>query len=502
MKPLMILITFALASLALESASSAAEKTTVTVGSKAFTEGYLLGELVAQTLEQQKDPDKNANVVRKFGLGQTGVLFQALKSGEVDLYPEYTGTISEAILKKPELRDFDQIQTALEPLGLMMGPPLGFNNTYAIAVTKNFADEHSLKTISDLAKLTGGVRIGFSHEFMSRADGYRALAEKYKFKFNETPQSMDHSLAYRAVENGSVDVVDAYSTDAKIDKLKLVVLEDDRNFFPYYQAVLLARKGFVERAPALWNHLKTLQSTINEVSMRKMNAAVDLERLSFQDAVSRYRGVASSGQTRSQQTFDRLIVRTKEHLFLVFVALFFSVAIGIPLGILATRHRIMGQAILLLSGTIQTVPSLALLCFLVPLFGIGTKSALIALCLYGLLPVVMNTFIGLQSIDPSLIEMTHALKLSRWQSLFRIQLPLASRNILAGIRTSAVIGIGTATLAALIGAGGYGAIILSGLAINDNGIILMGAIPAALMALTAHGIFELVSLTVIPKGLR
>ncbi len=478
--------------------SSAAQETQVTVGSKAFTEGYLLGELVAQTLEQEQ----SADVIRKFGLGQTGILFEALKSGEVDLYSEYTGTISEAILKKPELQEFDQIQKALEPLGLVMSQPLGFNNSYAIAVTKKFADDHSLKSISDLAKLSGGARIGFSHEFMSRADGYRALAEKYKFKFSALPQSMEHSLAYQAIENGSVDIIDAYSTDAKIDKLKLVVLEDDRNFFPHYQAVLLARKAFVERAPALWARLKSLESSINENSMRKLNAAVDLDRLSFQDAVNRYRGAGVSSQTGAQEVRERLIVRTKEHLFLVFVALFFSVAIGIPLGILATRHRFMGQAILLLSGTIQTVPSLALLCFLVPLFGIGTTSALIALCLYGLLPVVMNTFIGLQAIDPSLIEMTHALKLSRWQSLFRIRLPLASRNILAGIRTSAVIGIGTATLAALIGAGGYGAIILSGLAINDNNVILMGAVPAAIMALLAHGLFEILSLVIIPKGLR
>ena len=498
MKPFVTSFIMVLITVVFSSRVMAAEKPTVTVGSKAFTEGYLLGELIAQTLEQQND----AIVVRKFGLGQTGVLFEALKSGEVDLYPEYTGTISEAILKKPELQDFDQIQKALEPLGLVMSEPLGFNNTYAIAVTKKFAKDHSLKSISDLAKLTGGVRIGFSHEFMSRADGYRALAEKYKFRLTETPQSMEHSLAYQAIENGSVDIVDAYSTDAKIDKLKLVILDDDRNFFPFYQAVLLARKGFVDRAPALWAHLKTLQSNINEESMRKLNAAVDLDRLSFQEAVSRYRGVTSGGQTRSQQTRERLVIRTKEHLFLVFVALFFSVIIGIPLGILATRHRLMGQFILLLSGTIQTVPSLALLCFLVPLFGIGTTSALIALCMYGLLPVVMNTFIGLQSIDPSLIEMTHALKLSRWQSLFRIQLPLASRNILAGIRTSAIIGIGTATLAALIGAGGYGAIILSGLAINDNNMILMGAIPAAIMALLAHGLFEVVGAVAIPKGLR
>ncbi len=470
----------------------------VVVGSKAFTEGYLLGELTAQVLEAQP----NVQVTRKFGLGQTGVLFEALKSGEVDLYTEYTGTISEAILKRPELTAFDEIQKALEPLHLVMSKPLGFNNTYALAVSPGYAKKHSLKTMSDLARAGADARTGFSHEFMSRADGYRALSEKYKFHFPEIPQSMEHSLAYQAIETGSVDVVDVYSTDAKIDKLGLVVLEDDLHYFPNYQAVILARQSFVEQRPQLWTSLRSLESSIDEPAMRKMNAAVDLDHQTFQEAINHYRGNPAPVTSRFKNTTQILLMRTKEHLFLVFIALLFSILIGIPLGVLATRHKLMGQAILLLSGTIQTVPSLALLCFLVPLFGIGTTSALIALCLYGLLPVVMNTFIGLESIDPSLIEMTRALKLSAWQSLLRVRLPLASRNILAGIRTSTVIGIGTATLAALIGAGGYGAIIVSGLAINDTHLILMGAVPAAIMALLAHGLFELLGKVLVPKGLR
>lgn len=472
---------------------------TVTVGSKAFTEGYLLGELLAQTLEAQPSAP---SVARRFGMGQTGVLFEALKSGEVDLYPEYTGTIAEAILKQPQLREFDDIQRALAPLGLFMSRPLGFNNTYALAVSRAFAQKYGLHTISDLAAHAPFARVGFSSEFMSRADGYAALSKAYHLKFAETPQSMEHSLAYQAIADGRVDVVDAYSTDAKIDKLDLIVLQDDLHFFPVYDAVILARLKFLDEQPRLWKALQSLESSIDEETMRQLNAAVDIERVSFADAISRYRGVTTSDGALNHQNIERIWMRTKEHVFLVGVALFFSILIGIPLGILATRARLMGQAILLLSGTIQTIPSLALLCFLVPLAGIGTKSALIALCLYGLLPVVMNTFLGLQSIDPSLIEMTRALKLSAWQSLIRIRLPLASRAILAGIRTSCVIGIGTATLAALIGAGGYGAIIVSGLAINDTNMILMGAIPAAVMALVAHALFELLGVVLIPKGLQ
>lgn len=479
----------------------------IKVGSKAFTEGYLSGELIAQKLEASK-----FQVTRKFGLGQTGVLSEALKSGDIDLYPEYTGTISEAILKKPELKEFDEIQNALAPLGLEMSLSLGFNNTYAVAVTKAFADKYNLRTISDLAAHTADARVGFSHEFMSRADGYRALSKAYDLSFATTPQAMEHSLSYQAVESGRLDVIDVYSTDAKIQRLGLVVLQDDRSYFPTYNAVILARKTFIAANPAAWQTLRSLELSLSEEQVQKLNGMVDLDRLSFQKAVEKFLDKTASGSHKTwrakkelSQTFETakmLGVRTKEHLFLVMVALLFSIAIGIPLGVLATKQRVLGQGILLLSGTIQTIPSLALLCFLIPLFGIGTTSALIALCLYGLLPVVMNTFIGLQSIEPSLIEMTYALKLSRWQSLWRIQLPLASRNILAGIRTSAVIGIGTATLAALIGAGGYGAIIVSGLAINDNNMILMGAIPAAVMALAAHGLFELLGRVVIPRGLR
>ena len=465
----------------------------VTVGSKAFTEGYLVGELIAQTI------DGDAQVNRKFGLGQTGVLFEALKSGEVDLYPEYTGTISEAILKQPKLTNYDEIQKALAPLGLFMSKPLGFNNTYAIAVNREYAVKMGLKTISDLAAKARDARVGFSSEFMSRADGYQALSQKYGFHFSETPQSMEHSLAYQAIEDHKVDLVDAYSTDAKIDKLGLVVLEDDKQFFPRYEAVILARLALLDKEPKIWKKLQTLESSISEPAMRKLNAAVDIDKKGFAEAVGAYRGVEVKPNS---QYWDRLWMRTQEHIFLVGISLFFSILIGIPLGVLATKHRALGQGILLVSGTIQTIPSLALLCFLVPLSGIGTKSALIALCLYGLLPVVMNTFVGLQSIDSSLIEMTRALKLSAWQSLWRIRLPLASRNILAGIRTSAVIGIGTATLAALIGAGGYGAIIVSGLAINDTNMILSGAIPAALMALIAHGLFELLGHVIIPRGIR
>lgn len=478
----------------------------LTVGSKAFTEGYLLGELLAQTIES----DPNFKVTRRLGLGGTGILFEALSANEIQLYVEYTGTIAEAILKKPELKGFAEINNALATLGLIMAPPLGFNNTYALAVPATLAEKRKLSRISDLVKTANELRPGFSHEFMTRADGFKAMAQRYGLNFGGDVQSFEHSLAYEAVGDGSVDVIDVYSTDAKINKFNLRILEDDRKFFPKYEAVVLARKDFVEKYPELWSRLITLSTTIDEKTMRRLNAEVDLQGKSFNQTIRRYLRKTkkpelspSPADEESEPSFlKNLIHRTKEHAFLVGLALLFSVLVGIPLGIVASRNQILGQSILLVSGLFQTIPSLALLCFLVPLFGIGTGPALVALCMYGLLPVITSTFVGLKAIDPKLKEMSRALGLTRPQRLLRIELPLASRSIVSGVRTSAIIGIGTATLAALIGAGGYGAPIVAGLAINDNSTILTGAVPAAVMALLAHALFEAVEHWIIPKGWR
>jgi osmoprotectant transport system permease protein len=471
---------------------------TVAVGSKNFTEGYILAEIVAQKLEHEN----HLTVRRRFGMGATGILFEALTSGKIHLYTEYTGTIARAILKRPELVEFDKIQKALKPYHLVMSRPLGFNNTYALAVPRAFAEKRGLRTISDLKPIFAKLRIGIEHEFLERADGLPGLARRYGLALPIDLQPMEHSLSYEAVRHDSVDLIDAYSTDAKIEKLDLTVLIDDLKFFPKYEPVILARREFVESHPEAWRNLQALAGTVDEKTMRGLNAEVDIDKKPLSEVAANYLGYAFKSSTTFERDKARVWQRTKEHTFLVVVALLFSILIGIPLGIVATHRRSLGQGILLFSGLVQTVPSLALLCFLVPLFGIGSGSALIALCLYGLLPVVMNTFVGLRSIDPKLIEMTHALGLTPWQALIRVRLPLASLNIMAGIKTSLVIGIGTATLAALIGAGGYGAIILSGLAINDTKTILLGAAPAAAMALGAHVLFEILSWILIPEGLK
>ena len=179
-----------------------------------------------------------------------------------------------------------------------------------------------------------------------------------------------------------------------------------------------------------------------------------------------------------------------------------ATVVGLPLGILAVRSVSLGQIELMTVGMLQTVPALALLCFMIPLLGIGTLPSLVALFLYALLPIVRGTYTGLVTLDRQLLEIAGVLGLDGWRRLVRIELPLASVSILAGVRTSAILTVGTATLAAFIGGGGYGTLIVRGLALDDVSTILAGALPAALMALLVHALFELVDRLLIPRGLR
>ena len=468
----------------------------IVVGSKIFTEGYVLGELAAQTLEASRP---GVPVLRKLGMGSTGILFQSLDSGAIDVYSDYTGTLAEAVLRNPLLRSVADIHAALLRRGIVISEPLGFDNTYALAVPEDFARRQGLRTISDLARLHATVRAGFSYEFMDRQDGYPGLAARYQLDLDPAHVNrMEHSLTYQAIDQDAVDVIDVYSTDAKIRKFKLRVLEDNLGYFPSYQAVWVARAAFVARYPAQWRALRRWEGRITGTAMQELNAQADLDKRSVAQVAAGFRGASVPGQSLAGQIGRR----TLEHLWLVAVSLAFSIFVGIPLGILAVRHRRTGQVILTVSAITQTIPSLALLCFLIPVFGVGAKPALAALCLYSLLPVVLNTFTGIRGIDPRHLENARAFGLTPRQILTHIVLPLASPALLTGIRTATIVSIGTATLAALVGAGGYGVPIVSGLSLNDVPTILTGAIPAALMAWAAHAAFNLLGRFIIPAGLQ
>ena len=468
----------------------------IVIGGKIFTESYVLGEIAAQSIESST----HVPVTRKLGMGSTGILFEALKSGAIDVYPDYTGTLAEAILKRPELKSVEEIREALSGMGLTISASLGFNDTYALAVKEEFAEKNNLRSIGDLIPIESGVRAAFSYEFMDRKDGYPGLVQSYHLSFNPLKiNRMEHTLSFQAIDQNAVELIDVYSTDAKIKKLNLRVLKDDHVYFPVYKAVWVARQSFVDQHPREWQALLGLEGKISEEVMLDMNAQADIQKIPFDKIAAQFLG---SESPNAKGWLHEVARRTKEHLWLVGVSLLFSVLVGIPLGVTAVRFHAAGQAILLSSAVIQTVPSLALLCFLIPVFGVGTKPTLAALCLYSLLPVVLNTFTGIRAVNPVHLENARAFGLNRRQVLFRVVLPLASPTLLAGIKTATIVSIGTATLAALVGAGGYGAPIVSGLSLNDVPTILMGAIPAALMALVAHGVFELLGLVLIPAALR
>ena len=505
MRPIVCALLFGLQ---LVTAASADE---LVIGSKRFTESYILGEIATQTARAAGEGQvshKQGQVIHKQGMGNTAILFEALKSGGVDLYPDYTGTVARELLKS-EATDLASLNRGLQPLGLGVAVLLGFNNTYALALLDSEAKRLGLRTIGDLAKHPE-LKLGLSHEFLQRSDGWPGLQKTYGLP--QTPSGLDHGLAYEAVAAKQIDVMDIYSTDAKIAKYKLRVLEDDKRYFPEYAAVLVYRLDVPRRFPGAWAAFAKLQGVISAEQMIAMNAAAELDGKTFADVAQSFlaqtagtKPVAQAGRTGFLALlfgpdFLRL---TGQHLMLVFVSLAFAVVAGVPMGVWAARRRQAAQPILAIVGVIQTIPSLALLAFLIPLLGmIGTIPALIALFLYSLLPIVRNTYSGLTDIPPHLLESARALGLPASARLRLVELPLAARSILSGVKTSAVINVGTATIAAFIGAGGYGERIVTGLALNDNGWLLAGAIPAAVLALLVQGLFEVADRRLIPAGLR
>ena len=467
----------------------------VVIGSKKFTESYVLGEIAKRSLIEA-----GISAEHRQGMGGTIILWEALRSGQIDAYPEYTGTITQEILKRSDELTFEQIANELRKAGIGMTEPLGFNNTYALVMLRSRAEKLGLRTISDL-KNHPELKFGLTHEFLDRQDGWRPLAQQYQLN----PQNVigiDHALGYGALGKGSIDVKDAYSTDAKISENDLVVLEDERQFFPQYKAVFLFR--YALPTPAI-EALRKLEGTIDEAKMTRLNAGAERTKNYARAATLYFDSKTTSTAWTGGESFPHKLSRwTARHLELAGFSLLLSVLVGIPLGIWASRGGAIGHVILGFAGIVQTVPSLALLALLVPLpfFGISVRTAITALFLYGLLPIVRNTATGLQDIPRALRESAIALGLSPAARLWQIHMPMASRSILAGIKTSAVINVGTATLAALIGAGGLGEPILSGLNLNDHATILQGAIPAAVLALLVQSLFDLLDRVLIPKGLR
>ena len=480
----------------IQSHASAQETEVIKVGSKKFTENIILGDIVTQLLRAD-----SLNAVHIRELGGTTILWNSLLNGEIDIYPDYTGTILKEILAKENLT-VSKLESFLNEKGIGITKPLGFNNTYAIGLKKEIAEKLNINSISDLASHPE-LKFGFTNEFMERNDGWPGLRNTYQL-FNNEATGLDHDLAYKGLETGSVDVIDLYSTDAEISYYNLKVLKDDKNYFTDYKAVYLYRKELVQKHPAINKIFSELENSIPESLMIKMNSEVKINKLDEASVASEFIKKTFAVNTDFNKTtlLTRLLNNTLDHLFLVCVSLSMAILLAIPLGIISYKVKELGKVVLGITGVIQTIPSLALLVFMIPLLGIGSWPAIAALFLYSLLPIVRNTYSGLQNIPGSIKESAVVLGLPGLAILRKIELPIASPSILSGIKISAVINVGTATLGALIGAGGYGQPILTGIRLDSISLILEGAVPAALLALLVQGVFDLIEKLLVPRGLK
>jgi osmoprotectant transport system permease protein len=466
----------------------------IRIGAKHFNEGYILSEIIAQLLESE-----GYNVERNYNLGGTLVCFEALKNDEIDVYPEYSGTLAAEVLRQHELT-YAKIQTALQKdFRMEISAPYGFSNTYALVIKANRSNAKRIGSLADL-KEHPELRLGLSYEFLKRQDGWDNLASAYSLP--QQPVALEHGLAYQALDQHKIDVTDAYSTDGEITRYNLVVLKDDLDFFPQYEATSLYRQDLPERVKQV---LSRLSGKIDEHKMQAMNAEVLYADKTFEQVAAAFLSDASlvrTSEVKDTSVFTDILSKTGTHLRLTFMALLLAVLCAVPLGVFLYWRPGLSRSILYATGLLQTVPSIALLAIMIPIFGIGTLPATVALFLYAILPILRNTLTGLQTVDPLVKRVADGIGMSRYQKLRHVEFPLALPAIMAGIRTAAVINVGTATLAAFIGAGGLGEFIVTGLALNNTELILRGAIPAALLALLVEVGFTFLEKWWVPKHLR
>ena len=489
----------------------------IVVGSKPFAESFLLSEVFAQLLEARGFP-----VERVQPLGGTEIVFQATVRGEVDVYPEYTGTVLVGLLGEDPLptsaATLQRVGGVLRAnYGLRMLPPLGFNSIFAISVRPGMADSLGLSTLSDLAAVSEGLIGGVSPDFVERADGMPGLSEHYGLR-PRAVRGLLQAVKYDALLAGEVDFIDAYGTDGRLDRYGLTVLDDDLGFFPWYDAAAVVSDGLQQEIPAAVSALTELSGLIDVGLMRRWNLAVEVDgeaTASVAARALRELGLVDEGAGRIATVRDdsRSFVlylwsergdlwgHTLRHLWLVVISLAAGLLVAVPLGLALERTRRVAEGVIRGVGLLQTIPSIALLAFMLPVFGIGVMPAVAALFLYSLLPMVRNTYAGVRDADPVAVASAHALGMTSWQLLLHVRLPIAAPVIMAGVRTAAVINVGTATLAAFIGAGGLGDPIVTGLTLADTRMVLSGAVPAAVLALAVDTVLGRIERAVSPAGL-
>ena len=464
----------------------AADKPRVVVGSKMFPESYVLAEMLALLLEEE-----GFAVDRKFGLGGTIVAYQALEKKKIDVYPEYTGTLSQVILKNPLLGSREEINRELEKVDLQVLLPMGFENNYGVAVNSGFAKQHGLKKISDLQGVDFRAAINF--ETKNREDGWPRILSLYDLQPSTEPKTLEQTMVFQAMVSGEADLLVIYTTDGKIKKYDLKVLEDDRGFSPRYLALPFIHKDVTGEVRTILNKLA---GVISQRDMVRMNERTDIAKVPFavvarqflenKNMIEKKEPTAFAG---IEATWNQIFPLVLEHIYLVLVSTLAASLFAVPLGVILFRFQGFARPILYLVGLLQTIPSLALLVYMIPVFGVSVKSALLALFLYSLLPILQNTYSGLQNVSPALVQAARGIGLTKWETLISIELPLSAPIIVAGIRVATVINVGTATIAAFIGSGGLGELIVQGLTLNDMSLMQKGALPAAVLAIVFNILF-------------
>jgi osmoprotectant transport system permease protein len=478
--------------------------------------------MFAQVLES-----RGFRVERRPGLGATEIAFGALRTGAIDVYPEYTGTglvailhdsLADSVLADPRAVFAHVARRFAEEYRVRWLPSLGFQNTYAIAVTRTTASKYHMHTLSDLAREGSKLTAGFTADFIGRNDGLVGLSRVYGLH-PRAVRPLAPAVKYQALASGAVDVIDGYSTDGLLARYDLVTLIDDRHFFPPYEAAPLVSFNLETQMPGAVAALTLLSGRLDEKTMRQLNRRVEVDgedvRIVAGDELKAL-GLVGAGRAparleQQQRTgfmkylWERradLAALTLRHLLLVGLALVAAVLVAVPLGLFLERTRRLAEPVIGALGVLQTIPSIALLAFMIPLLGVGVMPALVALWLYALYPVARGTYTGVRDADPDAVAAAEALGTTPVQRLLWVRLPLAAPVIMAGIRTAAVITVGAATLAAFIGAGGLGEPIVAGLALADTRMILSGALPAALLALVVDGVLGVVERLIAPAHRR
>lgn len=487
------------------------------VGSKNFGESRLLAEIFAQLLEDRLGEP----VQRRLNLAGTTIAFEALRRGDIAVYPEYTGTGLVTLLDEPAGADASAVLARVRAefsrrFDLVWGAPLGFGNSYELAVPRALAEREGVTTLSALLPLAPSLHAGLGYEFAEREDGLAGLRREHGLEFGRVSQ-LQQSLKYEAVGEGRIDVLDVYTTDGLILAHDLVVLEDDLAFFPPYQACPLWNGEALRARPVAGLALQELAGLLDEADMRALNRRVEVDGEPFEVVAASWLrsaglvgggGGVVEGHVRPANFAAYLWSeraplgrRTVEHLLLVGLSLGLGILVAVPLGVLLERRRRHAEGVVRAVGLLQVIPSLALLAFMIPPLGVGATPAVVALFLYSLFPMVRASYTGVREASPAAVQSARALGMTPSQRLWQVRLPLAVPHILAGVRTAAVIAVGTATLAAFIGAGGLGEPIVSGLQLNDSWRILSGALPAALLALCVDGLLALAERALAPRGL-